>query len=60
MKYLVTDHKWKAEVQKIEWERIHLHIYLTLEKEGRTVSDTQKMRFYLVDKMLGRAKSYIG
>ena len=55
MKYLVTDHKWKAEVQKIEWERIHLHIYLTLEKEGRTVSDTQKMRFYLVDKMLGMA-----
>ena len=55
MRYLATDHKWKAELQKIEWERIHLHLYLTLEKEGKAVPVTEKVRFYLVDKMLGKA-----
>ena len=57
MRYLATDHKWKAELQKIEWERIHLHLYLTLEKEGKAVPVTEKVRFYLVDKMLGKVLS---
>lgn len=55
MEYRVEEHKWKAEIQEIRWERIHLHLYLKLEKEGKSVSDTENFHFYLVDKMLGKA-----